>query len=102
LSKALTYLTFSQLTKTANMGKAIPPATAVSFEAALAELEAIVREMEAGQMPLEQSLAAYERGATLLKYCQEALGAAEQKLQILEGGKLSDFAGSLTSKERDA
>lgn len=66
----------------------VPPAT---FEASLAELEAIVREMEAGQLPLEESLAAYERGAVLLKHCQEALGAAEQKLKILENGTLRDF-----------
>lgn len=66
-----------------------PPA---SFEASLAELEAIVRDMEAGQLPLEESLAAYERGTTLLKHCQEALGAAEQKLKILENGGLRDFA----------
>ncbi len=64
----------------------------VSFEAALAELEAIVREMEAGQLPLEQSLTAFERGAALLKHCQEALAAAEQKLQILEAGQLRDFS----------
>jgi exodeoxyribonuclease VII small subunit len=71
------------------MGKpSHPPA---SFEAALAELEAIVREMEAGQLPLEQSLTAFARGATLLKHCQEALTAAEQKLQILEAGQLHDF-----------
>jgi len=66
-----------------------PPA---SFEAALAELENIVRAMEAGQLPLEESLAAYERGAALLKHCQEALGAAEQKLLILENGSLREFA----------
>ena len=65
-----------------------PPA---SFEAALAELETIVRAMEAGQLPLEESLAAYERGAALLKHCQEALGAAEQKLKILENGSLREF-----------
>ncbi|MFA6313458.1 MAG: exodeoxyribonuclease VII small subunit [Sterolibacterium sp.] len=65
-----------------------PPAT---FEASLAELEAIVRDMEAGQLPLEESLAAYERGTALLKHCQEALGAAEQKLKILEDGALRDF-----------
>lgn len=65
-----------------------PPAT---FEASLAELEAIVRDMEAGQLPLEESLAAYERGTVLLKHCQEALGAAEQKLKILENGTLSNF-----------
>lgn len=84
------------------MGKSQSTAAPVSFEAALAELEAIVREMETGQMPLEQSLAAYERGAALLKYCQEALAAAEQKLQVLEAGGLSDFAaGGPVSDERD-
>ncbi len=58
-----------------------------SFEAALAELETIVREMEAGKLPLEQSLAAFERGTALLKHCQEALAAAEQKLQVLDAGQ---------------
>ena len=82
-----------------------PPA---SFEAALAELENIVRSMEAGQLPLEESLAAYERGAALLKHCQEALGAAEQKLQILENGGLREFelnaarAAAITDGGHDA
>ncbi len=65
-----------------------PPA---SFEAALAELETIVRSMEASQLPLEESLAAYERGAALLTFCQGALGAAEQKLKMLENGSLREF-----------
>ncbi len=65
-----------------------PPA---SFEAALAELETIVRDLEAGQLPLEQSLSAYERGTQLLRHCQETLGAAEQKLQILESSGLREF-----------
>ncbi|HUY04352.1 MAG TPA: exodeoxyribonuclease VII small subunit [Rhodocyclaceae bacterium] len=79
------------------MGKTNPPP--VSFEAALAELEAIVREMEAGALPLEQSLAAFERGTALLKHCQDALGAAEQKLQILEAGQLSDLSAGSTAEE---
>lgn len=59
----------------------------VSFEAALAELESIVREMEAGKLPLEQSLSAFERGTALLKHCQDALSAAEQKLRVLDAGQ---------------
>ena len=80
------------------MGKhSHPPA---SFESALAELETIVREKEAGQLPLEQSLTAFARGAELLKHCQEALTAAEQKLQILEASRLQDFvAGNSSSDE---
>ena len=77
------------------MAKAAPPAdpsgAPLSFEAALQELERIVQAMEAGEAPLEESLAAYERGTKLLKYCQETLAAAEHKLQILENGVLRDF-----------
>ena len=62
-----------------------------SFESALAELEKIVVSMEAGQMPLEQSLAAYKRGADLLKFCQAALQDAQQQVRILEGNVLQDF-----------
>ncbi|MEN3354607.1 MAG: exodeoxyribonuclease small subunit [Betaproteobacteria bacterium] len=62
-----------------------------SFEAALAELEKIVASMEAGQMPLEQSLAAYKRGAELLKLCQSALQDAQQQVKILEENVLKTF-----------
>lgn len=55
------------------------------------ELEAIVQAMEAGEAPLEESLAAYERGMLLLRHCQGTLVAAERKLQILENGVLRDF-----------
>jgi exodeoxyribonuclease VII small subunit len=54
-----------------------------SFEGALSELENIVSQMEAGQLPLEQALAAYTRGSELLRYCQKALTAAEQQVRIL-------------------
>lgn len=62
-----------------------------SFEEALAELETIVQGMEGGRQTLEASLAAYQRGAVLLKFCQDTLAAAEQKIEVLEGGMLRDF-----------
>ena len=62
-----------------------------TFESALAELEKIVSGMEAGQMPLEKALAAYKRGAELLKYCQAALQDAQQQVKILEGNVLQEF-----------
>ena len=62
----------------------------VSFEAALAELESIVREMEAGKLALEASLAAFERGTALLKHCQDALAVAEQKLQVVDTGQAGE------------
>jgi len=68
--------------------RATPPK---DYESALSELEAIVAEMESGQLPLEASLAAYKRGAELLQYCRQQLAAAEQQVQILENGSLQPF-----------
>jgi exodeoxyribonuclease VII small subunit len=65
---------------------------ATSFEAALAELETIVARMESGELPLEESLAAYKRGAQLLQFCQAALQDAQQQVQILEAGLLQEFS----------
>jgi exodeoxyribonuclease VII small subunit len=47
--------------------------------------------MEAGQLPLEKSLAAYKRGAELLNFCQSALKDAQQQVKILEDGVLTKF-----------
>jgi exodeoxyribonuclease VII small subunit len=60
----------------------------------LAELETIVARMESGELTLEQSLAAYKRGAALLQYCQLALRDAQQQVKVLESGLLQDFADS--------
>lgn len=61
------------------------------FESALAELEKIVARMESGKLSLEDSLAAYERGATLLNFCREAITRAEQQVQTLENGVMKSF-----------
>ncbi|MEQ1668567.1 MAG: exodeoxyribonuclease VII small subunit [Sulfuriferula sp.] len=66
-------------------------ATPTHFEAATSELERIVAEMESGQLTLEQSLASYQRGVELLQFCQTALNAAQQQVQILENGTLNHF-----------
>lgn len=55
----------------------------LDFEQALAALEQLVGELEAGDQPLELSLAAFERGVVLTRHCQAALRAAEQKVEIL-------------------
>jgi exodeoxyribonuclease VII small subunit len=54
-----------------------------SFEAALAELQGIVADLEDGSIGLEQSLARYERGVALLKTCYQVLEQAEQRIEIL-------------------
>jgi len=72
------------------MPKGKPAASAPSaevdtldFEQALAALEQLVGELEAGDQPLEQALASFERGVALTRRCQAALRAAEQKVEIL-------------------
>lgn len=55
-----------------------------NFEAALLELEAIVARMEGGQLPLEESLSSYKRGAELLQYCQAQIRDAEQQVRMIE------------------
>ena len=60
------------------------------FEAALAELEALVEKMEQGDLSLDQSLKQFERGVQLTRSCQQALQEAEQKVQILLGEELRD------------
>jgi exodeoxyribonuclease VII small subunit len=69
----------------------VTPESPPSFEAALAELEALVATMEGGQLPLAQSLSAYKRGAELLAYCQAALKDAQQQVDVLESGVLKAF-----------
>ena len=65
----------------------------LDFESALLALEAIVSQMESGNLPLAQSLDAYERGAALLQQCQKSLGDAEQQVRILnDANKLELFA----------
>ena len=64
----------------------------LSFEKALEELEALVARMEDGKLPLEESLAAYQRGADLIKYCESRLTEAQARIAILEGGELRDFS----------
>ncbi len=76
------------------MGNVAKTVEKPTFESALAELESIVSSMEAGQMPLEQSLAAYKRGAELLKFCQAALQDAQQQVKILEDNVLKNFGSS--------
>jgi exodeoxyribonuclease VII small subunit len=65
-----------------------------SFETALAELEQVVADMEAGKLTLEDSLAAYKRGAELLSFCRSRLDDAQQQVRVLEEGVLKDFTAS--------
>ena len=62
-----------------------------SYEAALRELEQLVVRIESGQLPLDQLLAGYQRGAALLALCRERLEAVQNQIQVLEGGALQPW-----------
>jgi exodeoxyribonuclease VII small subunit len=61
------------------------------YEAAMVELEQIVADMEAGRLSLEDSLAAYKRGAELLTFCRSRLEDAQQQVRVLEEGVLKEL-----------
>ncbi len=63
-----------------------------SYEDATAELEQLVQQLESGQMSLDETLKAYQRGASLLRYCREKLQGVEQQIQMLEGTELKPYA----------
>jgi exodeoxyribonuclease VII small subunit len=61
------------------------------FESAIGELEKIVKQLEEGDLALDKSLALFERGVTLSRYCHEQLGAAQRRIELLtERGSLTD------------
>ena len=66
------------------------------FEAAIAELEAIVKKLEEGDLALEQSLARYERGVQLSRFCHARLEDAERRIEILnERGEIKPASATL-------
>lgn len=69
----------------------LPTDLPTDFEQALASLEQIVARMESGELPLEQSLQAYEQGVKLAQVCQQRLDHVEQQVQVLQGQLMRPF-----------
>ena len=69
-----------------------PPALPTTYEIALQELEALVASLESGQLPLDQLLTGYQRGAQLLSFCKAKLEALETQVKVLEGTELKPWA----------
>ncbi len=62
-----------------------------SYESALEELEQLVARLESGDMPLEQLMGGYQRGAELLQYCRARLESVENQVKVLEAGTLKTW-----------
>ena len=68
------------------------PKDPATYEQALAELDRLVMQMEGGQLPLDELLDGYRRGAELLAFCRGRLQAVEEQVKVLEDGQLKPWA----------
>ena len=75
------------------------PVTEMSFEQAMAELESVVGRLERGDVPLEESITLYERGAALRAHCAARLKAAEERVEQITLGEDGKAAGTTPVKD---
>ena len=68
-----------------------------TFESSLSELEAVVRQLENGDLPLEESLKLFENGVRLSRECRERLTSAERRIEVL----MKDSDGNMTLHDLD-
>ncbi len=73
----------------------------ISFEDALRELEDIAEKLEKGQLSLEESIKAYEKGMELKKICSDRLTEAESKIEFLAKGQNGEIVKSTVKKKKD-
>ena len=88
--------TSSAAAKSAALPESSPTAAAqpplpATYEAGLQELEGLVAGLESGQLPLDQLLTAYQRGAQLLAFCRSRLEAVENQVKVLDGNELKTW-----------
>lgn len=88
MSRIRVVLQFGMASKKPTLqGKPLPD----TYEAAMAELETLVTAMDEGRLSLEDTLASYQRGAALLKFCRDKLAVVEEQVKVLEAGELKPF-----------
>jgi len=88
-STALYFMPKASTSSTATDASSV--ALPANYEAAMGELEALVARMESGDMPLEQLLSGYQRGAALLQFCRDRLQAVEDQIKVLDDGALKPW-----------
>jgi len=70
------------------------PKEPASYEQALAELDRLVQQMEGSQLPLDQLLDGYRRGAELLAFCRSRLQSVEEQVKVLDEGQLKAWVST--------
>lgn len=78
------------------------PAESLSYEQAMAEVEAIADRIESGEAGLEESVASYERGMALIRHCRAMLERAEQRVVELSADAAAGLGGAAGAANRDA
>ena len=81
--------------KPARMDNAAPAIAEMTFEQALRALEDVVRQLEGGEVPLEESIGLYERGEALRRHCQARLDAAQARIEKIVAGPDGKPAGAV-------
>ena len=81
--------------KPAAMEEQVPEIGEMSFEEALRALEDVVRKLESGDVPLEESIGLYERGEQLRQHCQARLDAAQARIEKIVAGPDGKAAGTV-------
>ncbi len=70
------------------------PALPATYEAGLHELEQLLSRLDSGQLPLDELLTGYQRGAQLLAFCRNKLQAIEEQVQVLDDGALKPWTSA--------
>ena len=70
------------------------PALPPTYEAALQELEQLVGRLESGELPLEELMGGYQRGAALLQFCRDRLALVENQIKVVEAGTLKPWTAA--------
>ena len=84
--------TFATPVTSATASDTTSPPLPATYEAAVKELEGLVSSLESGQLPLDQLLTGYQRGAQLLAFCRGKLEAVENQVKVLECSELKPWA----------
>ena len=85
----------SDTAKPARMDEQAPEIAEMSFEQALKALEDVVRRLEGGEVPLEESIGLYDRGEALRRHCQARLDAAQARIEKIVAGPDGKAAGAV-------
>jgi exodeoxyribonuclease VII small subunit len=80
--------------KPSTAAQPLDAAAPANYEVALQELEALIARMDAGELPLDDLLVSYQRGAVLLQFCRDKLQAVEDQVKVLEDGVLKPWKTS--------